>query len=86
MAFNESIAPVQENSHGSYQENWKEGIPLGAVLWSGTHWDWGVGAHAKNGQDAVQICSSAAKDGTSNPHTTHYKVKYRKDVLFWGFV
>ena len=76
VAFNESIAAVQEDSYGSHQENREERIPLGALLWPGTRRDWGVGAHAQNGENAVQVCTSVAKDGTGHAHSANYKVEF----------
>ena len=84
VAVHESASPVQENSHGGNQENWEEGIPMGALLWLGSHRDRWAGAYAQNGQNTVQVCPSAAQNGVSHPHPTHNKVCYtRSDERHW---
>ena len=84
VAVHESTAPIQENPHGGNQENWEEGIPMGALLWLGSHRDRWAGAYAQNGQNTVQVCTSAAQNGVSHPHPTHNKVCYtRSDEKHW---
>ena len=84
VALHESTAPIQENPHGGNQENWEEGIPMGALLWLGSHRNWWAGAYAQNGQNTVQVCPSAAQNGVSHPYPTHNKVCYtRSDEKHW---
>ena len=84
VAVHESTSPVQENPHGGNQENREEGIPMGALLWLGSHRDRWTGAYAQNGQNIVQVCPSAAQNGVSHPYPTYNKVCYtRSDEKHW---